>query len=96
MKKRATRIKARKAKKKMKTRNKVLLALGIFIAAFIITMIVIFCVYGSTPDMLIQYVLGAGGLEALILAGITISEYFTTGRKKKKETESVSDENFVE
>ena len=60
--------------KKMKTRNLVLLVLGIFVASFIIAMTVIFCVKGSVPDTLIQYTLGAGGVEALALAGITISK----------------------
>lgn len=60
--------------KKLKTSNVVLLALGIFIVAFIITMIVIFCVKDSVPDTLIQYTLGAGGVECLVLAAIKISK----------------------
>ena len=60
--------------KKLKTSNMVLLALGIFIMAFIITMIVIFCVKDSVPDTLIQYTLGAGGVECLVLAAIKISK----------------------
>ena len=47
-------------RKKLKTSNRVLLAIGIFIVAFIISMEVIFCVTGSVPDTLIQYTLGAG------------------------------------
>ena len=58
----------------MKTSNKILLFLGLFALVFIITMIVIFCVYRSVPDTLIQCVLGAGGVEALALAGIKISK----------------------
>ena len=60
--------------KKLKTSNIVLLALGIFIVAIIITMIVIFCVKDSVPDTLIQYTLGAGGVECLVLAAIKISK----------------------
>lgn len=60
--------------KKRKTSNLVLLALGIFIMVFIISMEVIFCVTGSVPDTLIQYTLGAGGLEVLVMAGIKISK----------------------
>ena len=63
-------------RKKLKTSNTVLIVLGVFILAFIITMIVIFCVKGSTPDVLIQYVLGAGGVEAILLAFIKISKVF--------------------
>lgn len=61
-------------RKKAKTSDVVLLVMGIFAAAFIVAMTVIFCVKGSVPDTLIQYTLGAGGVEALLLAGIKISK----------------------
>ena len=57
-----------------KTSNVILLVLGIFALAFIVAMTVIFCVKGNVPDTLIQYTLGAGGVEALLLAGIKISK----------------------
>lgn len=60
--------------KERKTSNIVLALLGLFLLAFIVTMIVIFCVKGSVPDTLIQYTMGAGGLEALVLAGIKVSK----------------------
>lgn len=60
--------------KKLKTSNIVLLAVGIFVMAFIISMEVIFCIKGSVPDTLIQYTLGAGGVEVLLLAAIKISK----------------------
>lgn len=60
--------------KERKTSNIVLALLGLFMLAFIVTMIVIFCVKGSVPDTLIQYTMGAGGLEALVLAGIKVSK----------------------
>lgn len=63
-----------KRSKKAKTSNVILLALGLFAAAFIVVMTVIFCVKGAVPDTLIQYTLGAGGVEALLLAGIKISK----------------------
>ena len=47
----------------MKTSNLVLLILGIFLLAFIVAMTVIFCVKGAVPDTLIQYTLGAGGVD---------------------------------
>lgn len=72
----------------MSTRNTVLLALGLFIAAFIVAMITIFCVYGNTPDTLIQYTLGAGGLEALLLAIITISKVVTNKKSAVEEEET--------
>ena len=62
------------AKSKRNTSNLILIILGSFILAFIIAMIVIFCVFQSVPDTLIQYTLGAGGVEAVVLALIKISK----------------------
>lgn len=53
---------------------KVLILLAVFLLAFIVCMIVIFCVKGAVPDTLIQYTMGAGGVEAVVLAGIKISK----------------------
>lgn len=61
-------------RKKGKTSDVILLVMGLFAAAFIVAMTVIFCVKDSVPDTLIQYTLGAGGVEALLLAGIKISK----------------------
>lgn len=61
-------------RKKGKTSDVILLVMGLFAAAFIVAMTVIFCIKGSVPDTLIQYTLGAGGVEALLLAGIKISK----------------------
>lgn len=58
----------------MKTSNVILALLGAFTAAFITAMTVIFCWKGAVPDALIQYTLGAGGAEALLLAGIKVSK----------------------
>lgn len=55
---------------KLKALTKILLAVGLFLAAFVIAMIVLFCVYGFTPDVLIQCVLGAGLFEAVLCAAI--------------------------
>ena len=73
---------AKKQSKKMKTSNIVLLVLGLFIMAFFVSMEVIFCVTGSVPDTLIQYTLGAGGLEVLVMAGIKISKV-VSGEKEE-------------
>ena len=69
----------------MKKTDLILLILGLFIFAFIVAMIVIFCVTGSTPDTLIQYTLGAGGLEALLLAAIKVSKIIK--KEKTDDTE---------
>ncbi len=59
---------------KRKVSNTILAVLGVFELVFIITMIVIFCVKGSVPDTLIQYTLGAGGIEAVALSAIKVSK----------------------
>ena len=63
-----------KRRKKARTSDVILLAMGVFAFGFIVAMTVIFCVKGAVPDTLIQYTLGAGGVEALLLAGIKISK----------------------
>lgn len=60
--------------KERKTSNVVLAILGVFLLAFIVTMIVVFCVKGSVPDTLIMCTMGGSGLEALVLAGIKVSK----------------------
>lgn len=62
----------RARKKAARTANRVLVVLGLFLLMFIAVMIVTFWVKGSVPDTLIQYTLGAGGVEALALAAIRI------------------------
>lgn len=64
----------RRKRKQKKTSNRVLVLLGLFLLVFIATMIVTYWVKGAVPDTLIQYTLGAGGVEALLLAGIKISK----------------------
>lgn len=65
---------AKRKQNKHKTSNVILIIIGVFILTFITAMTVIFCVKGSTPDVLIQYTLGAGGVEVLLLAAIKISK----------------------
>lgn len=71
----------------MKTSNVVLVVLGLFLLAFIAAMTIIFCVKGEVPDTLIQYTLGAGGVEALLLAGIKISKVVTGENPGESEDE---------
>lgn len=75
-----------------KTSNLVLALLGLFALAFITVMTVIFCVKGSVPDTLIQYTLGAGGVEALLLAGIKVSKVLT-GDKPGESEDTYHDES---
>ena len=48
----------------------ILIIMGAFLLCFIVTMIVIFIVTGSTPDTLIQCVFGLGGLEGGVMGWI--------------------------
>jgi hypothetical protein len=57
----------------------------LFEAAMFIT----YWVKGSIPDTLVQYTLGASGLEALLLAGITVSKVF---RNEPTEEASFTDD----
>ena len=74
----------RAERKEIKTSNIILLALGGFALAFITAMTIVFCVKGAVPDTLIQYTLGAGGLEAFLLAGIKVSAVLS-GRGSSRE-----------
>ena len=69
----------------LKTLDIVLIALGTFLLLFIVTMIVIFCVKGSVPDVLIERVLSFGEWEAGATALITISKLVTKVFKKNEE-----------
>lgn len=72
-------------RRKKRTANRVLIVLGVFLLAFIVAMTVIFCVKDAVPDTLIQYTLGAGGVEALVLAGIKISKVVTGDKPGESE-----------
>jgi len=67
------------------TSKRTLVLLGLFALAFVTAMTVIFCVKGSVPDTLIQYTLGAGGLEALLLAGIRIAKVLAGQEDREEE-----------
>lgn len=56
------------------TSNACLVCVGSFALLFVAAMIITFWVKGSVPDTLIQYTLGAGGLEALMLAAIKVAK----------------------
>ena len=64
--------------------------MGVFILVFITVMIVIFCAKGSVPDTLIQYTLGAGGIEAVAMSAIKIVKV----RSGKDETEDIEREEI--
>lgn len=73
--------------KRRNTSNVVLIILGVFLLAFVVTMTVIFCVKSSVPDTLIQCVMGSGGLECVALAGIKISKVISGKEPGKGDNE---------
>ena len=77
-------VRRRVKKKQRKTSNVVLAVLGFFIFLFIAAMVVTYWKFQDVPNVLIQYVLGAGGLEVLLLAGITVAKVWA-GRDDTKE-----------
>lgn len=67
-------MRRRRRRSARRTSDRVLALLGVFLLGFIVTMTVTYWVKDGVPDTLIQCTLGAGGLEALVLAGIKISK----------------------
>lgn len=57
-------------KKRLNTLDRILLGLAGFLFGFIVSMIVIFCIYQATPDVLIQCVMTAAGSETVITFAI--------------------------
>lgn len=70
-------VRRRIKKKQRKTSNAVLAFLGFFVFLFVTAMIVTFWKFESVPDELIKYVLGAGGVEVLMLAAIKVSKVWS-------------------
>lgn len=71
----------------MRTLDRVLLAMGAFLVAFIGAMTVTFWRFGGVPDSLVQCTLGAGGVEALLLAAIKVSKVLSGRESGREETE---------
>ena len=71
-------------KKTMKTRNKILIIVSVFLLVFIIAMTIIFCVKGSVPDTLIDKVLGVGGVVDIMTAVIAVADMVLERKKSVK------------
>ena len=61
--------------------------MGAFLVVFIGAMTVTFWRFGGVPDSLVQYTLGAGGAEALLLAAIKVSKVLSGQEGGREETE---------
>ena len=71
----------------MRTSDRVPLAMGAFLVAFIGAMTVTFWRFGGVPDSLVQYTLGTGGVEAPLLAAIKVSKVLSGQEGGREETE---------
>ncbi|MBQ9330741.1 MAG: hypothetical protein IJ221_07175 [Oscillibacter sp.] len=78
-------MKRGRRQRRRRTSHTVLLALGVFLLAFITCMVVTFWMRGAVPDTLIQYTLGAGGVEALVLAAIRVSKVVSGQQSEERE-----------
>ena len=76
-----------KIKKKRKKIDIFVICVMVYWIAFVIAMIVIFCIKDSVPDTLIQYALGGGAVELVCTALIEIKS-----GKREQETEFITEE----
>lgn len=77
------------------TANWILALIGAFIVIFIIAMIITYWRFQTIPDTLVQYTLGAGGIECLLLAGIKITKVIKDYGKEEDDGQSDDDSRDV-
>ena len=77
-------------KKKLGTMDLILLVIGIFLALFTTAMIVIHCITGSTPDVLIENVYKICGIEGGVMGVIKSVKLFNLKQKLKSEIKNVN------
>lgn len=86
-----------KSKKRslVKTMDKILLIIGIFLFVYITTMIVIYCITGSYPETMTHDIvygcLGEGGIMGVIKI---INTIFKNKKKEEENKDQTSDESF--
>ena len=71
----------------MKVTNIVLIALGLFLLAFVVTMMITFWRFQAVPDTLVDKVLDVSQWEAGALALIKVAKVVRDGFGKEKERE---------
>lgn len=57
-------------RRSLKTMDRILIILGVFLFLFVVCMVVLFCLYQQTPDVLIGSVFGAATGEVSAMAAI--------------------------
>lgn len=78
------------------TMDLILLIIGIFLTVFTTAMIVIHCVTGSTPDMLITCVFGICGIEGGVMGWIKTSKNKLQKLKSKRENSNLNANNSTD
>lgn len=73
---------------KLRTRNIILMIVGIFIAAFVIYTVIFYSIKGWQWDNLFPYLLGTGGIIEAFTGLLTLAEIIV-GRKRKENNNDV-------
>lgn len=73
---------------KLRTRNIILIIVGIFIAAFVIYTVVFYSIKGWQWDNLFPYLLGTGGIIEAFTGLLTLVEIIV-GRKRKENNNDI-------
>ena len=69
---------------KLRTRNIILIIVGIFIAAFVIYTVIFYSIKGWQWDNIFPYLLGTGGIIEAFTGLLTLVEIIVGKRKEKK------------
>jgi multisubunit Na+/H+ antiporter MnhB subunit len=69
---------------KLRTRNLILIIVGIFIAAFVIYTVIFYSIKGWQWDNIFPYLLGTGGIIEAFTGLLTLVEIIVGKRKEKK------------
>lgn len=73
---------------KLRTRNIILIIVGIFIAAFVIYTVIFYSINGWQWDNLFPYLLGTGGIIEAFTGLLTLVEIIV-GRKRKENNNDI-------
>jgi hypothetical protein len=72
---------------KLRTRNIILIIVGIFIAAFVVYTVIFYSIKGWQWDNLFPYLLGTGGIIEAFTGLLTLVEIIVGRKRKEKNNE---------
>mgnify|MGYP000385254813 FL=1 len=72
---------------KLRTRNTILIIVGIFIAAFVIYTVIFYSIKGWQWDNIFPYLLGTGGIIEAFTGLLTLVEIIVGRKRKEKDNE---------